>query len=379
MPIVTTQRRMAEHGRIRLGQKVTGTSRQGKEYTRPEKLDRFRFTSPNQALIEQIAARYGGEARAWDNKGKAEFEVISDARSLPVIVVKGGFSQWHEAWSAAGLQHRCDGEKDPSGTYCDPDDPAHIEAIQKPTTRLSVMLSEIESLGVWRMESKGWNAAAELPSMAELAMHVGDLVPATLSLAERSAVIDTPKGPQTSRFVVPVLDLHITKARLVELVGGVGGQPAIEQRAAAAIEQKPREDVPDYAGPIGMSITVDEVRALWTQARDAGHLTDELKAAFTARVEEIKAEEAAEQPQQQPAPAADVQTEEPPGWVTPQPTQDDVDTLWQSCVAEAGKRGWSLAALEGEFEGFHAIPVKESTAEQMAAFLQALRSGQVAA
>lgn len=375
MPIVTTQRRMAEHGRIRLGQKVTGTSRQGKEYTRPEKLDRFRFTSPNKALIEQIAQRYGGEARAWDNKGKAEFEVISDARSLPVIVVKGGFSQWHEAWSAAGLQHRCDGEKDPSGTYCDPDDPAHIEAIQKPTTRLSVMLSEIESLGVWRMESKGWNAAAELPSMAELAMHVGDLVPATLSLAERSAVIDTPKGPQTSRFVVPVLDLHITKARLVELVGGVGGQPAIEQKATAAIEQKP-QDAPDYASTLADCTTVDAARAIWKQAGESGHLDDVLKAAITARVEQLQQPA----PQEQAQAAAGVQTEEPPGWVTSQPAQDlDVDALWQSCVAEAGKRGLSLAGLQGEFEGFHAIPVSESTAEQMAAFLQALRSGQVAA
>ncbi len=169
MPIITTQRRMAEQGRIRLGHKISGTSKQGKAYTRPAKLERFRFTCPSERLITEIANTYGGDARPWDNDGKAEFEVLSDATAIPVIVVKGGFSQWHEFWTKGGCQHRCDGEKDAAGTFCDPDDPNHIAAIEKPTTRLSVMLSEIESLGVWRMESKGWNAAAELPSMAELA------------------------------------------------------------------------------------------------------------------------------------------------------------------------------------------------------------------
>ena len=188
----------------------------------------------------------------------------------------------------AGCKHRCDGEKDAAGEYCDPDDPNHIAAIDKPTTRLSVMLSEVESLGVWRMESKGWNAAAELPSMAELAMHVGDLVPATLSLAERSSIIETPKGPQTSRFVVPVLDLHVTKARLVELVGGVNGAPQIASAPVAAtaaqIEAAPH---PDYTIDIEACSSVDEVSGLWRQIAAAGHLFDDVKAALTARAKAL--------------------------------------------------------------------------------------------
>ena len=364
MPIITTQRRMAEHGRIRLGQKVA--TQRG---TRPDKLDRFRFTSPNQGLIEQIAARYGGEARPWDNAGKAEFEVVSDARSIPVIVVKGGFSQWHELWTKGGLQHRCDGEKDPAGTYCNPEDPQHQAALEKPTTRLSVMLSEIESLGVWRMESHGWNAAAELPSMAELAMVVGDLVPATLSLAERSSIIETQKGPQTSRFVVPVLDLHVTKARLVELVGGPGGAPQITgapapgeaAQIAAALH-------PDYTADIAACATVDEVSSLWRQIAASGHLFEDVKEALTARGRELQSEQSAA-PEQEPNPDGTYDAEEV--------HDEDASGVWMQVLAEAGQHGWTSDALVSAFEQWAAIPVSDGAAEQYQEFLAALRRGEL--
>jgi hypothetical protein len=109
-----------------------------------------------------------------------------------VIVVKGGLSQWLEYWSGGGCIHRCDGETNVlTGEPCDLEEKVnrvrgkdvwvnpHAEA--KPTTRLSVMLPELESIGVWRLESHGWNAAAEIPAVAELAQFVGDLVPAHLT------------------------------------------------------------------------------------------------------------------------------------------------------------------------------------------------------
>lgn len=367
MPIITTQRRMAEQGRIRLGQKIAGRTQQGKEYTRPAKLDRFRFTSASSRLIDEIAAHYGGEARPWDNAGKAEFEVVSDAKSIPVIVVKGGFSQWHEFWTAGGCKHRCDGEKDPTGAYCDPEDPNHVAAIDKPTTRLSVMLSEIESLGVWRMESKGWNAAAELPSMAELAQHVGDLVPATLSLAERSAVIEIKGKPQTSHFVVPVLDLHVTKARLVELVGGVGGVPQIGASGPVEAPQIAAAPHPDYSGDIAACATVDEVSALWRQIVASGHLFDDVRAALTARAEELTPVE----PEQQANPDGTYDAEEVP--------VDDAGAAWLEVVATAGQAGWTSTALVSAFEQWAAIPVDDGDAEQYRGFLAALRRGEVSA
>src|SRR5690242_11256283 len=104
MPITPAvlQRRHVEQGRIRLG--VKGDRGQ------PQKLATFRFTSPNRRHIEALAAAYGGEARPWQSPAGAEFEVITDAKDIPVTVLRAGASQWLEAWSGGGCVHRCDGE-----------------------------------------------------------------------------------------------------------------------------------------------------------------------------------------------------------------------------------------------------------------------------
>ncbi|HEY0889338.1 MAG TPA: hypothetical protein VGE38_06995 [Nocardioides sp.] len=376
MPIITTQRRMAEQGRIRLGAKITGTRQDGSTYTRPGKLERFRFTSPSERLITEIAAQYGGEARPWDNDGKAEFEVLSEAAAIPVIVVKGGFSQWHEFWTKGGCQHRCDGEKDVAGNYCDPQDPNHLAAIDKPTTRLSVMLSEIESLGVWRMESKGWNAAAELPSMAELAMHVGDLVPATLGLAERSSIIQTDKGPQTSRYVVPFLDLHVTKQRLVEIVGGKDGAPALEGASTgpAAIEAPKQEqpaEAPQVVIPTPEQIAAADLTALRQMvAYLHQHDLDEHPAKKAALDRIVALEADSVKKDWDAAEAESVATET----VGP-----DADQVWDDILKAGGQRGMTLPDIEQDVAGFlnggdvdGPNKVSEASGEELQAYLNIL-------
>lgn len=345
MPIdpIILQRRHAEVGRIRLGQK--GAKGQ------PQKLDRFRFTSASADLIAAVAAQYGGEAKPWQNGTLAEHEVITDATSIPVFVVRGGFSQWLETWTGGGCVHRCDGIRDViSDTACRDDDPNHANA--KPTTRLSVMLTDLDTLGVWRLESHGWNAAAELPTMAELAQMVGDLVPARLYLQERKALRDG----RTSRFVVPGIDLEVSKARLAEIAAGVAGNapqiegPASGMRPAAEIAAGPAFDEDDATDALGDATTVDEVSALWRRLGSHGMLSDEWKARLKARAEELDPKT----PPSSPAPQGSVGDEEP---VDAEVVEDDplaADAAWGRLVHVAGSKGIATAdlmALWSEFSG----------------------------
>lgn len=305
MPIspIVLQRRHAELGRIRLGAKRGGNGA-------PMKLASFRFTSPSEGYIRDLAELYGGEAKPWDNNGKAEFEVFTEATSIPVIAVKGGLSQWMETWSGGGVTHRCDGERGVDGTHCNPDDPNHLNA--KPTTRLSVMLPELEAIGVFRMESHGWNAAAEIPAVAELAQFVGDLVPANLHMVERRSI----KDGKTSRFVVPVLDLQIGTARLKEIVAQKSGMAEVQSTIAGpgerlAIEAGGSDPYVPLFEEVDGATTLDELAGIWDGAREQ-HLVgssatvtprhDEFVAAWKAKAHAIKAAE--QPPTDAPAAAA---------------------------------------------------------------------------
>jgi hypothetical protein len=68
---------------------------------------------------------------------------------------------------------------------------------------LKVILPEIPFGGVWRLESKGWNAFHELPGMAEMleGLQADKVIEGRLLLEKRKKV----SGGQTRNFVVPRL------------------------------------------------------------------------------------------------------------------------------------------------------------------------------
>ena len=393
MPIspIVVQRRHAELGRIRLGQKG--------DRGQPQKLQSFRFTSPSRSYIDDLATLYGGEARAWDNGGKPEFEVFTTATSIPVIAVKGGLSQWMETWSGGGCTHRCDGERDVEGNYCDPDDPKHKNA--KPTTRLSVMLPELEALGVWRMESHGWNAAAEIPAVAELAQYVGDLVPANLHLVERRAI----KDGKTSRFVVPVLDLQIGAARLRELAEAMSsGRELAPSAATPEIEGPGADRYAAYFHRVRDAGSLDDLRGLWAEMVQA-HLvgtTATPSPRASEFVEEFNARAAVLQDRQGgggPSGGGQVGEEAAPGTPSPstaassppltQPAdrgpaagpdadgayeaelvdEPDADTVWDQIVKVAGQLGDSLPQVQDDIRTVLGVTADVASGAELQAYL----------
>lgn len=221
MSIVDLQRRLAEAGRIRIGQQVpTGGGR-----TRPAKLDTFRLTSQDKARIEAAAHRWGGQPKEWAAPTGRQWEVVTETDVLDAIVPPSdmGFSQFYELWSRGGCQRRCDGVREMIADrpcLCDPDQrECNIH------TRLSVLLPDLPGLGVWRIDTSGYYAAVELGGafqVLQMASTAG-LVPARLRLEQREVKRQQDGQTQTRKFAVPVLDIDITPSQLVAIGGGGAG------------------------------------------------------------------------------------------------------------------------------------------------------------
>lgn len=263
--IIDLQRRLHECGRIRIGQQVpTGNGK-----TRPEKLTKFRLTSPDRSKIVNAARLYGGKPQEWKAPAGIQWEVVTEADSLPVMVPPSdmAFTQSYEKWAAGGCQRRCDGVNegisdgpclcDPAARECD----IH--------TRLSVMLRDLAGLGVWRLDTQGFYAAVELQGAVEvvqLAAGRGHMLPAKLRLEQR--MIKRP-NQTVKRFAVPVLDIEVSPAQLLGgqaaamLGDGTPGTIAIEPPHQPVIDgASPLTPVPESVPQTPVASIADQVAAV---------------------------------------------------------------------------------------------------------------------
>lgn len=227
--------RTPEHGRIRLGVK---TERAMKS------LDTFRFTSPDKLAIKQIADAYGGNVKSWTppRSKQEQWEVITTSSEIRVYLPPSSIDVWYEQWSGGGCQRRCDGVDVqipvPTPDGMDTDSVPCLCASENsmvclPYTRLRVILPDIKFGGVWRLESKGWNAANEMPGMAGMLSQLQSmgLAEAMLSLEKRTQVT----GGKTRHFVVPRLSMDTSPEELLE---GKGLASALNSppRSASVLE-----------------------------------------------------------------------------------------------------------------------------------------------
>lgn len=213
--------RAPEAGRIRLGIK-TGKAMKS--------IDTFRFTSPYKDCIEALASQYGGEVKPWvDPKASPnnQWEVITKANEIEVFLPPSPVSTWYELYAGSGLMRRCDGQacqvpqQTGPGQWEPVDTPCICAAKQSmecsPHTRLKVLLPNVPFRGVWRLETKGWNALKELPGMADLIRQLNDsgsMVRVALGIEKRSQM--RPSGKRN--FVTPTLTMLDTPNQV--LTGG---------------------------------------------------------------------------------------------------------------------------------------------------------------
>lgn len=358
MPILNLQKRARELGRIRLGQ-VQPTARGG---TRPAKLDRFRLTSASRPLLEKVAELYGGEVREWTpaNGGSSAWEVITDSTRLPILVPPQPVSQWYELWSGGGCKRRCDGQTEilsDSSCLCAEAD----EMACKPTTRLNVVLRDVEGIGVFRLETHGYYAAVELPDVAAFLAQAGGYVAANLSLEERVVKRDG----ETRRFMVPTIEVEgMTPGQLV----AGGGRAAIEASTAPALDGGSRTAIEappvDYPALIAAADSRDAVVKIWEQAKtDVRADGKAVEAAAKARVAELHN-----------AAKFNVVEEAQAGEAAPEPDdgQAERDLVWQQVVG-AWQHG--MAKLHEVFEGAMGVQTQAATTSELAAFLKLVKAG----
>lgn len=227
MRLVNAQRQLRERGRIRIGYSTPSAKKPGVKV--PHRLDTFRFTAPDEQTVREIAALYGGTPEPWPDGGRERFQVVTSADSLNVILPAGmAMSQAYEQYAKGFPVVRCDGEQcwtpgdaklDVQPCLCDPDrrDCALV-------TMVSVILPDLGGIGVFRLVTKSFYAAAELGASVDLiesAMAVGMRVPARLFLTHREVRRLINGKPEVRKFPVPALDLFMSVAALGS--GGSGG------------------------------------------------------------------------------------------------------------------------------------------------------------
>jgi hypothetical protein len=218
----TDDQRIPEHGRIRWSQHKTG---QGKGSRAGKAMDTFRFTSRDQAAVEQIAAWLGGEPQPWND----QWEVFTPAHSFEVWLpptADACIEQAGELWEGGGCMRKCDGEtmRIPTKTGWGHEPCRCVAANAREcdlVTRMRVILPGIRFGGVWRLETRSEIAWSELPGMVN--MILGMQAQTGMPVAELALRNEQSRGGQR-KFVVPTLRMT---ASPVEIMSGGATATAI--------------------------------------------------------------------------------------------------------------------------------------------------------
>ena len=180
-------KKASELGRIRIGDLEPNKKGGG---THPRKLENFRLTSNNKPLLHLAANLYGGEVQAWpEAPTTGQWQLYTTTNSLDVLIPTfSAISISYEVWSGGGCQRRCNGEiithcpldEDQVGRECVcPEDEQERGDLAKDSRacarilRLNVIMPDLPGTGVWRLETKGFYATAELLGTLDMLKQAG--------------------------------------------------------------------------------------------------------------------------------------------------------------------------------------------------------------
>jgi hypothetical protein len=343
MPLIDVQRRHVRTGAIRLGNRVPVS---GSDKTRPNKLDSFRITSPHRAVIQAVASQFGGTVRPWVGGHGPEFEVITTVRELPVLLPQQLIDPNYELWGNKINQRLCDGQTERirntpclcaqwdnhrhsfygrSGSracqICGLDESwlgqPHTHQYEhglcvecgcrrpcKPTTRVNVMIRGVPSIGVFKVESHGINAAMDLTGFADLIAQTTIPLPARLVMeyVDQLRLMIGSNGQERTearKFWVPRLFIdwltpdmaYMESAQLEQAARAqiaISGAPAQELQAIESAPEEPQLTADDIRKRAGACESIPEVQQLWKQVAAAKALDTEASKILTNRADELK-------------------------------------------------------------------------------------------
>lgn len=405
--IITLQRQVRELGRLRTGSFIGPTD--GKR-GRPARSDTWIITSHQRDYIDAAAEVWGGEVvpytpMAGEAKG---WQVATDAVAIDAVMPPGDpLSQAYEMWNRGGCVRRCDGVTDSIGRkpclcLAEFGEDFHLQPPEKscrPHTRLSVILPDIPDLGVWRLESKSFWGANEIPATVDLilASTGGTLaVPIRLRIEPRERIA----AGKTKRFPVVVVEVRGSTAGQI-LSGNVnraelgGSQSAIGGNGQHAIAAQPHQDdaLAGEVKPTGATkeqrlILVrqindpDALRKMWKTASADGVMDEDLAEAIMARKKYLE-DKAAAKASREGAGNRQTPAEPEPGFEAPDgepvdgDVEPDIETTWGAIMNHAGEAGWTTADLEDRLHRHQGVDSADANGWQMAAFLNAIKSGEI--
>lgn len=298
--ILTLQRQARELGRLRTGWSVPNAD--PKKRPRPVKSRTWVVTSHAEHYVQAAAKAWGGTVEKWQPQGAGapQFRVITEAESIDALLPPGDpLSQHNEMWNKGGCMRRCNGEIEqisrrpclclgqfgedwhmrPKGDVC------------AATSRLNVILPDMPDVGVWRAETHSFYAANEWGGAVDIVLSgTGGrgMVPVSLRIEPRQRLA----GGTTKKFPVVVVEIRGITPRQA-LTGPLPTALALDPSGGA---ERPAIEAarPDYIAEAEGGLTSDDVRDVWTRAREAGHVDRDGKDPLSRRLMEIAARKDAE-------------------------------------------------------------------------------------